>query len=235
MPDYIKMVEEGNKSTNYETCLRALESQYEKLNSSFENKMMSKNPSEYCKIYYSQNPNKKIEADEKYIECWCNYSKREDFDLKFIKGSLYNCNCREQEYRRNGKLFTSKDEFDTFYNKGNEVLQEEIAVREFTSQASTIESLNFKDLNRSGTGRAVMSDLSGYNVNQNIELENKYVQKIASYKEKSSYLRIVEFVVDTNGVLSKEWAKNGNYFNGKVEFYEAFISDDYKKILKNKK
>lgn len=148
---------------------------------------------------------------------------------------MYNCNCRETEYRKSGKLFTSKDEFDKFYNKGNEILQEEIAVREFSSQASTIKSLDFKDLNRSGTGRALMSDLSGYNVNQNIELEKQYEQKIASYKEKSSYLRIVEFVVDTNDDLNKEWDKNGNSFNNKVEFYEAFISDDYKKILKSKK
>lgn len=235
MEDYQKMKEEGNKSKNYENSLRNLESQFEKLNSSFEKNMMSQNPSEYCKIFYSLNPEKKIEADSMYIECWCNYSQRSNFDIRFIKGNLYNCNCREQEYRKNGNLFTNKDEFNLFYNKGIEVLQEEIEVRKFTSQTSVIESLNFKDLNKSGAGRALMSDLSGYNVNQNIELEKKWVQLIASHKGKSSYPRIIEFVVNTNKVLSKEWEKNGTYFKDKIEFYEAYISPDYKKILKGKK
>jgi hypothetical protein len=78
------------KSKNYENCLKNIESQYEKLNSSFEKKMMSQNPSEYCKIYYSFNPYKKVEADSLYIECWCRYSQRSDFDLRFIKGKLKN-------------------------------------------------------------------------------------------------------------------------------------------------
>lgn len=235
MTDYKKMQKEGSVMDNYKSCLKDIEVSFEKLNNSFEKKMMSQNPVEYCNIYYTQYPNKKVEADKMYIECWCRYDKRTEFDLRFIKDNLNSCNCREQEYRQSGTLFSSKTEFDNFYNKGNDVLQAEIAVREFKKQSSDIESLNFKDLNKSGAARALLSNLSGLNVNQNIDLEKKYVARIASYKEKTYYIKIVEFVVDTNSGLSKEWARNGGFFNDKIEFYEAFISADYKKILKSKK
>ena len=46
----------------------------------------------------------------------------------------------------------------------------------------------------------------------------------------------MDFVIETNNGLNKEWSKNGKFFESKAEFYDAYISSDYKKILKaNKK
>ncbi len=235
MEDYQQMEEEGDKSVNYENCLSELESKFERLNNSFEKKLEYQNPSEYCKIYYSLNPEKKIEADLMYVECWCNYPQRVDFDVRFISGSPYKSDCREKEYIKYMSFFANIDEFNLFYDQGLEVLWEEIQVRNFTTQPSVIEGLDFKDLNKSGKGRALVSHFTGYDVNQNVELEKEIVKIIASHRDDSSYPRIIEFVVTTNKILSKEWGRNGKYFKDKIEFYEAYISPDYKKILREKK
>jgi len=58
---------------------------------------------------------------------------------------------------------------------------------------------------------------------------------ISESKTKLYYSQILDFVIETNKDMNKEWNKNGQYFENKSEFYNAYISDDYKKILKENK
>jgi len=77
------------------------------------------------------------EENRKFIECRCNYSQRVNFDMKFIEGNLYNCNYREKEYKKNENLFLSKVEFDSFYNKGDDVIQKEVGTRILKKEEET--------------------------------------------------------------------------------------------------
>ncbi|MDR0873735.1 MAG: hypothetical protein LBN27_09785 [Prevotellaceae bacterium] len=88
--------------------------------------------------------------------------------------------------------------------------QEEIVLQEFELQATALEKIKF-----------------------NKKAAETYIQQIAIYKGEPYYSKIIDFVVKTNKSLSKEWAKNGEYFENKIEFYESYISD-YKQILKDK-
>jgi len=54
-------------------------------------------------------------------------------------------------------------------------------------------------------------------------------------KNKSYYPQVMDLVIETNKGLNKEWSKNGQYFQSKTEFYEVFLSDNYKQIVKEKK
>ena len=219
-----------------------MKSNFEKLNKNFEIELENKNPTEYCNLYYSLNPNKKEEADKMYLECRCKYIKNK-FDLDFINGKVNGCYCRDDEYRKSGKLFADKTEFNMFYDKGNNILLEEIAIRDFKTQASIIETLNLKDINNNEVsgrevGKAILGEVTGLNIPENSEKEKltkSYVQKIASYKDKPYYSKIMDFIIETNKGLNKEWTKNGVIFYNKVEFYEAYISGNYKQILKAKK
>lgn len=222
---------EENRVESYNNSIELIQSKYERMNNNFERELKSQNPSEYCVIYYSLNPDKKIDADKKYIECRCIYSQRVNFDIKFIEGNLYNCNCREKEYQKNGSLFIGKAEFDSFYDKGEDVLQKEVearilkkeeenAINEIVSNVSKIESMDFKD---------VKLNLS------NNDLASSYYQKFYNYKNKPYYPKVIEVLIENNKGLKKEWTKKGETFNSKVEFYEAFTSGEYKRILKEKK
>jgi hypothetical protein len=243
MGDYNKIENRANIEDNFNRSVNSIKSNFARINNRFKSELESQNPSEYCRIYYLQNPDKKAEADKMYSDCKCNYPQRVSFDIKFIKGEMYGCNCREKEYRKSGELFTSKDEFDSFYDKGDDVLQEEVTIREFKKQASSIEPLDFKDaksneVSNGKVGKAIMGELTGINVQANTnnkEYVKYYVQEISNYKIEVYYSKIIDFTIETNKGLNKEWTKNGKYFNNKVEFYEAYISGSYKQILSDKK
>jgi len=89
---------------------------------------------------------------------------------------------------------------------------------ELQADVSTIKSLNFKDVSNG-------KDL----------LAKKYFLKIGECKDKPYYSKIVDFVVETNNGLNKEWVKNGKFFGGKIKFYEAYISNYKEKLKENKK
>jgi hypothetical protein len=264
MMNYNKIEKNENNSTIeddrskreslFDNRVNSMKKNFYVLNENFQSELQSKNPSEYCRIYFLQNPDKKTDADKMYLECRCNYPLRENFDIKFITGSIHNCNCRDYEYRKDGNLFTSKNEFDSFYDKGDDFLQNEISIRklkleeetlisELKSNVSTIEALDFKDLygkiNMGGrVEKVVSSSLTDLNMPNNTNKEDwakYYVQKISIYKVKPYYSKVVDYIIEVNKKLSKEWTKSGESFSTKVEFYEAYISGSYKALLKEKK
>lgn len=192
-----------------------IDREFRTMNNSFEKEVKSSNPTEYCKIYFSLYPDKKSEADKKYLECKCNYPNRENYDFKFITGSLYNCNCRAIEFSKNGKLYASKEEFDSFFDKGESIYLME------TEKRATLNYLNVNS-----------QLLQSMNFQKD---KNEILTMITECQNKPYYLQILDFAIETNKDLNKEWSKNGQYFENKTQFYNAYISEDYKKILKNNK
>ena len=192
-----------------------IEREFRSLNNSYERELKSSNPTEYCKIYFSQNPEKRTEADKKYLECKCNYPKREDYDFKFITGNLYNCNCRATEFGKNGKLFASKEEFDSFYDKGEDV---------YLLESEKRATLNYLNVNS--------QLLQSMNFQKD---KNEILTTISESQNKPYYLQVLDFAIEINKGLNKEWTKNGQFFENKTQFYNAYLSEDYKKILKNNK
>lgn len=192
-----------------------IDRKFRTMNNSFEEEVKASNPTEYCKIYFSLNPDKKSEADKKYLECKCNYPNRENYDFKFITGSLYNCNCRAIEYSKNGKLYASKEEFDSFFDKGESIYLLE------TEKRATLNYLNVNS-----------QLLQSMNFQKD---KNEILTMITESQNKPYYLQILDFAIETNKALNKEWSKNGQYFENKTQFYNAYISEDYKKRLKNNK
>lgn len=225
-----KVTEKNKREFSFNSIVSSIKYNYKKINYNFERELRSTKPLEFCKIYYNQYPEKKTEADKKYIECRCDYPQRLNFDIKFIEGSLYNCNCRENEYQKNGGLFLNKDEFNSYYDKGDDILQnevqfrilkkeEEIAIFDIVSNVSKIEKFDFKDIKLDVTSN---------------ELPNYYYQKVDSYRNKPYYSKVIDILIEKNKGLNKEWSKKGELFSNKVEFYEVFTAGDYKKILKGK-
>ena len=61
------------------------------------------------------------------------------------------------------------------------------------------------------------------------------IQKVASFKNNSDYESVIIFVIENNKELGKKWQKEGPFFENQIEFYEAFVSGEYKEILKSRK
>lgn len=62
-----------------------------------------------------------------------------------------------------------------------------------------------------------------------------YQTLISANKNKSYYADFIKIVILNDSKVNKEWVKNGQLFINKTEFYEAYISDNYKNVLKEKK
>lgn len=229
-PDYDETISEL-RQIKFEQYKSQLQRDYYSLNDNFERELKTKKPSEYCQIYFDINPAKKKEADMKYTECRCNYSSRLDFDLKFIEGKVSSCNCREKEFQKNGALFSNRQDFDNFYDKGDDEYfkeleirklkkEEELAIADIRNNSSKIENLDFRDIHIKSTSN---------------EYAAIYFKKITQYKTKPYYSIVVETLIDVNKGLNKEWQKNGHFFDSKTDFYESFTCGEYKQKLKERK
>lgn len=149
---------------------------------------------------------------------------------------------RRNEYSENGSyVFTNESEFESFYIKGKDIYKSEVEKRKVLSRltvySKTIETIDFQKEAKENIGTAILSNYTGSYTNY--EEINKFRREILTTikdnQNKPYYSQIIDFVVETNRDLNKEWTKNGQYFEDKAEFYNAFLSTDYKSILKNNK
>ncbi len=230
MTDYKKMQRDGDREENYEEILKDIGNKFKSINNDFEEQLRKQNPAKYFKIYYSQNPDKKVIADKMYLECRCEYRIRTDFDLYLFRNNWrigYDCGCREKAYSGRGAAnmgvkehFSSRAEFDTYYDQGEAILNQEVEKRKAKKE---VEKLSIK------------SPTNYSNLFENKEKEDLLRTYLSKNRSKPYYPELIEVALSKNEGLNKEWNKNGQYFQDKTEFYEVYISENYKHILKAKK
>lgn len=245
---YTEMERNGDKKANFTKSAYAMKADFEKLNAEIEKQFRQKKPTEYVNIFYSSNPDKKPEADKLYLECRCKYPKREDFDLSFIDGKTANCGCRENEYRENKALFSGKTDFDEWYDKGDPDYSFEVerrALYQFlNANATFLESMDFQQEEKESAGSAIGRTIIGAAIGRpaagkDYSTENRIRKSILAAIEKGKnapyYQEVLGVVIEKNKAMNKEWGKNGQKFDNKAAFYEAYISGNYKTILKKMK
>lgn len=152
------------------------------------------------------------------------------------------------EYKKNKNIFENKNDFNDFYKKGNLKFNEEVDKRKtfnFLEKHSVfIKSMNLQQNKKESFGsllaKNLLSNSSGstisskdYTVENNIR--NNTIEVIKNSKNKVFYPEVMNFVVQKNKKLYKEWSKNNQYFLGKSDFVEAYISENYSEILKKNK
>lgn len=190
------------------------------------NDLKSSKPSQFVDVYFNQHQEKKKLADSLYVECRCEYRSILDFRLDFIDQKIAQCSCRIQRYNEDGSLFKDKTEFDSYYNLSETKFEQEITNRKqlradlqkFESELSTLKSVSLK--------KAIHSDKPDVKV---------IVERMAYHQQHCYYEEALAILFNNNEGLSKEWGKNGLLFKDRAEMYEAYISEDYAKVLKSKK
>lgn len=227
---YKKIEKIDNMLDNYEQQVSEMKVEFGSLNSSFEHDLKSQDFEKYLNVFYTVNPKMKQEADSVFNEYRCHYKKRIDFDKDFIDNNLSVSNCREIKFQELSDLFTSKEEFDKFYNLGTNALKKEARNRRFLIEGDEIiskikanneivERLNFKDARFNPDNSTV----------------KEYFKLVYDNFYKPYYSKAIEVLIEINKDLNKEWNKKGNLFESKKEFFEAYTSNDYKSVLKDKK
>ncbi len=121
----------------------------------------------------------------------------------------------EESYKRNKHLFKNKEEFASCYQKGKEFIDKEIAIRWIKINKRIIKGLNLQE-KEDASVKAVLTT-------------------VQNYKGSSFYPQFLFALIQNNKKLNKEWRKNSKYFQNQEEFYNTYISGNYKNILKTKK
>ena len=167
----------------------------------------------------------------------------EDFDNRFINGNYSSNNCLENYYSKEKIFFKNRAEFDSIYNQAKD-LHVELETHKFQVFAIMNSSFKYKYILQNYNselgrirGEPSAEDLireirSGYIQN---EFSHRVMRMILNYKEEKYYEKIIAILIDTNNDLKTEWTTNGAFFTNKIGFYNAYISTEYKQILKNNK
>lgn len=213
---------------------------------SIESSLKNTDYKKYISIFYSLNPDRKNSADILYQDCRCLYN-REHFDSLFVEHLIISCPCRNDAYNEYGHLYESKTEFDNTFNQGEEVFQKETEKRQvffvLTSNKDALKSMNFKDELKYFTDTLVKnySDITNSNTlyisckDDVCRLNKLLFATIYIYYNKAGFQSILDVVFDTNDEIKTEWNENSPYFKDKEDLYLSYISNNYKKTLKNRK
>ena len=125
----------------------------------------------------------------------------------------------ESAYWRYGEWFASEDEFDAFYKQGKDIYSQGIRVLNYLTHYSQSRDI------------AEMSFRFPYQ-----DSEKEIFSTIRDCQGKPYYPQVIDFVIKTNKLVNYEWSRNGKFFESKTEFYHAaYLSGDYKNILKTNK
>lgn len=151
----------------------------------------------------------------------------------------------ENEFAVSQNLFLTKDEFYSFYSKGGDVYLTEKEKREVLYELEVnkifVELMDFRNEGKGSAGsslvRALLDSPNRDKSARDPMLErNQFILlSINKTKNKPSYSIVLDFVFEINKNLNKEWSKNGQFFENKEHFYDAYISNEYKEILKENK
>ena len=167
-------------------------------------------------------------------------------------------NIRKTEYEENKLYFTDLAEFVRYYVQGEESLSAEVDKRMLSYERCKDPDGGYMFKNMSeflpyylqGTHnneyairrlRYKMNDFVSLNLKGARDSKKEEIKQFFVYLAEckaissAAYPQMIGLLVSTNKKMSKEWEENGQFFVDEVEFYEAYITDDYKNILKSKK
>lgn len=214
----------ANIEKAYQTILKDMKSEYQKLDSSMETICKMNNPEHHAKIYCSLHPEFAAKVDSVYHDYRCKYDIYQ-VAIKLLASEVFDePTCQEIQYNGNSHLFKSEDEFLQLYDK--------LSYGDFTQELSNRHKKinNYSEkLNREDFKKLIFLDAK---TSGNPKLM-AYIDKYEELKEMCNY-PVSEFI-NRNTKMLVDFQKTTNYWSSMDEFFEAYISGNYKQILKNKK
>lgn len=210
--------------TAYNKNLSKLSEEYHKLYNSIENICKTKFSKHYADVYCQLHPDFAVKVDSIQHSYRCKYTTTEVAMTLLANEVFDEPTCQETQYSENTKLFKSKKEFLQLYDE----LSSEDFTQELNNRTQKINYLDEK-FNTEDFKNLIFLDAKILGNPKLIAFIDKYEE----LKEMCNY-PVSEFI-NHNTKMLKEYQKSTNYWSTMDEFFEAYISGNYKQILKNKK
>ena len=216
----------------------AITEQYNHLSKGqMENNMRENDLAKYITIYQTIHSECKQGIDSLRFEYRCeSFSKQDSTILLFVEHKELPLSCRERQYQQHQNLFTDKVEFDAIYNsKQAESFQSEIDYRlelrpwldKFIDLVKTNPDAKLQGMIKAKDG-SIPYRIYSY-------LRNFAADYNTQDKRDHFYNEAVNAIFEYNVRVNEEYTKNEHFFKSRQEFVDAYITTEYKKILKTKK
>lgn len=205
-------------------------------NGQMESNLRNNNLSKYLEIYFTQHPELKPSIDSVRFEYRCEDSPKQDsLVLLFIEHNVLPLSCRERQYQQYQNLFADRAEFNEIYDRKNaDSFQTELDYRielrlwldRFIGLVRSEPDTKLQGMTSAKEGSIpyrIYAYLKKFTVDYNTQDKRNYFFDVA-----------VDTIFENNEKIKAEYAKNGHFFNSRQEFFEAYITPVYKKILKSK-
>jgi len=209
--------------TAYNKNLSKLSEEYHKLYNSIENICKTKFSKHYADVYCQLHPEFAEQVKSIYHNYRCQYSA-DEIAIKLLAGqTISGQTCQESQYANYKHLFKSQEEFLMWYNKTREEFNQEVVRRnskykrfEIYLNSEVYGKLNFLNAKIAEDAR-----LSGI---------------IAEYDELKEMCNMpADKLIAKNKKMATEMQKTSMYWSNADEFFAAYISGNYKQIIKDKK
>ena len=209
-----------------------MEEQYlAKKNGGMEANVRIHNTKKYVEGYCSLHPEMKAIADSVARDYRCEVeNKQYRCVIEVIEsGKTDVTSCRENIWKRNQNLFDSREDYDERYNLAKSEL-------EFTKEIEGRRHASFELLHMQNYVEEHIKDIKLSNINKKPnEATTKIINYMAEFKKTYFYDRAVKSLMQSYPKVAKEYEKNSQYFSSEIEFFDAYTSDSYSAILKDKK
>lgn len=202
-----------------------------KINGGMEKNLHDNYPSQYVKSYCSIHPEMKAIADSVAKDYRCEVESRQyRYVIEYIEtGKNATASCREKEWNRNQRLFDSREDYDERYNLAK-------SDKEFTDEIQERNHASFELIHMKNYVDDHIKDIKLSNIKKRPnDATSKIINYLAEFKKTYFYDRAVKSLMQSYPKVAKVYEKNKQYFGSETEFFEAYISDSYSAILKNKK
>ena len=204
----------------YSEKLTSCREKYQLLVNDMENICKKKNPELYAEKYCALHPDFSEQIDLLLNDYKCKYTKNKLAKLVLLKNNLGE-KCQVELWNQYSYLYKDKETFLTDYNKYADIKQE-LSKREGIYNG-------LRDVIHGNT--LLLRGL--YNTDNNATS----IQTFRNYYDKMQELGIPisKQILSLDSKASKEYEKNGIYFESLDEFFNAYITSSYSRILKEKK
>lgn len=220
--------DKGVIADHYRVKKEELTREYNTLNNGgMESNLKITNPYKYIHCYQVAYPETKNLVDSIRLEYRC-YSYLYIEIINALDGKpITSTPCREKYYvPAVARLFKDKAEIDERYNRAHSEADFENEIEERQNCKNKLYSFE-DELQRNNKVKLQGMSCAGEGFAQFC------MQQISYFKSHYYYDNAINIVLSFNVKAKAEYEKNGQYFVNKKNFFEAYISSEYKTILKN--
>ena len=199
---------------------------YEENITKMQNALRQNNPQKFIEIYTSGNSDFEYKIKQLMEEYKCYDYSYNDFAFFIIDNrSVPGATC----YYKYIDLFNDDVEFNSYYDEKDKFMAK-------VKEREKLRVVYIRVLTKAQMQGDVKFNFKGAKNAKDQEINHIYVEPFLQIKEVEKWRNdVFKQFLRLDPKMAKEYTKVGSLFENNGEFFEAYVSNDYKKILKSKK